>query len=365
MRILVHQLFTFSALSLFVSLASAQLTDLVGLTDFPAAIWPEDGIDSAPGVMPQELSETYVFVDLKNNEYIVVYPVALEEEEKEEEQEQQGQQARGRGRGGQQEQEEKVEVEKESTGPVPLKITHYDLLRDVEPAVTLMVSAQGPDEYRYTYTLANGPDAGQSIDQWAMVVPPAASLEGIKNPAGWFGIFQPDRNFKLKNPEWISNGAAAVWSYEKQENVVEPGGVMTGFQFDSTLRPGFTVGFFREAESTGAKVATSGYVPDVVKEQMNRLLVLEYNSKTVLTIGPKFDGQVTLDLIAADFIQGIFTLSRMGILDLASEFVRTTLNELTGVQSGSDSSSLSLTELPTSQIETEILNALKVSLQID
>ena len=62
----------------------------------------------------------------------------------------------------------------------------------------------------------------------------------------------------------------------------------TGFQIESDLRPGFTIGFFRQSESVGARIATSGYVPDIVKEQMDRLLVLEYNSKTVLMIGPKY-----------------------------------------------------------------------------
>ena len=376
MRLGTNRLLTLIALLVFASFATGQQADLVGLTDFPVPAWPEGGIDPEPGVMPPEFSETYVFVDLENNEYIVAYPVALEEEEEEEEQEQvqqqqqqqQGQQARGRGRGGQQQQQEEAEEpeeEPEDTGPVPLKITHYDLLRAVDPAVTLAVSEIGSDRYRYAYTLANSPGAKQSIDQWAMVMPPASAGDAIKHPEGWFGIVQPERTYKLKNPEWIPNGAGAVWSYQNPENVIKPGDVATGFELESDLRPGFTVGFFREAESTGVKVATSGYVPDVVKEQMDRLLILEYNSKTVLTIGPKFHSNAGAVAIAQDFIQGIFTLSRMGVLDLGSEFVRTTLNELTGIRPGTDGSSIRLTASASSRVESEILNALKVSLGTD
>ena len=394
MKIGTKKLLTLIVLLVFAGFATGQQADPVGLTDFPVPAWPEGGIDPEPGVMPPEFSETYVFVDLANNEFVVAYPIALEEAEEEEEQEQaqqqqqqQGQQARGRGRGrggqqpatqgrgrggrggrgGQQQPEEAEEPEEEpeDTGPVPLKITHYDLLRAVEPAVTLDVSEIGADRYRYAYTLANGPGAKQSIDQWAMVMPPAAAGDAIKHPEGWFGIVQPERTYKLKNPEWIPNGAGAVWSFQNPENVIKPGAVATGFELESELRPGFTVGFFREAESTGVKVATSGYVPDVVKEQMDRLLILEYNSKTVLTIGPKFDSNVATDAIAQDFVQGIFTLSRMGVLDLGSEFVRTTLNELTGIGPGTDGSSIRLTASASSRVETEILNALKVSLGTD
>ena len=378
MRIGTKRLLALIALLVFAGFATGQQADPVGLTDFPVPAWPEGGIDPEPGVMPPEFSETYVFIDLENNEYIVAYPLALEEEEEEEEEEQQaqqqqlqqqqGQQARGRGRGGQrqpQEEPEEPEEEPEDTGPVPLKITHYDLLRGVEPAVTLAVSEIGSDRYRYAYTLANSPGARQSIDQWAMAMPPAAALDAIKHPEGWFGIVQPERTFKLKNPEWIPNGAGAVWSFQNPEDVINPGDVATGFELESELRPGFTIGFFREAESTGVKVATSGYVPDVVKEQMDRLLILEYNSKTVLTIGPKFDSSAGADAIAQDFIQGIFTLSRMGVLDLGSEFVRTTLNELTGIRPGTDGSSIRLTASAGNRVETEILNALKVSLGTD
>jgi len=345
--------------------------------------------------MPPEHSEDYVFVDLANNEFVVAYPVSLEEEEEEEEEEapqqaqqqQQGQQqarGRGRGRGGQQaepqgrgrgrggrgrggqqqaEAEEAEEEEPEEEVPVPLKVTRYELLRNVEPDVQVSVTPVGGNRYLYSYTLANAPAAEQSIDQWAMVLPEQSGGATIQGPEGWLGIVQPNRSFKLKDPDWIENGSGALWSFQKPENVVEPGDVATGFSVESQLRPGFTLGFFRQAESVGAKVATSGYVPDVVKKQMDELLVFEYNSKTVLLIGPKFDQDADAHTIAEDFIQGIFTLSRMGALNLNSDFVRTTLAELTGVEPGA--SSVRLTAEADTRIETEVLSALKASLGIE
>ena len=374
--------------------ALAQQRDIVGLTDFPVPAWPEGGIDPEPGVMPPEHSEDYVFVDLANNEFVVAYPVSLEEEEEEEEeapqqaqQQQQGQQqarGRGRGRGGQQaepqgrgrgrggrgrggqqqtEPEEAEAEEPEEEVPVPLKLTRYELLRNVEPDVQVSVTTVDGNRYLYAYTLANAPAAEQSIDQWAMVLPGQSGGATIQGPEGWLGIVQPNRTFKLKDPDWIENGSGALWSFQRPENVVEPGDVATGFSVESQLRPGFTLGFFRQAESVGAKVATSGYVPDVVKKQMDELLVFEYNSKTVLLIGPKFDQDADAHTIAEDFIQGIFTLSRMGALNLNSDFVRTTLAELTGVEPGA--SSVRLTAEADTRIETEVLSALKASLGIE
>lgn len=327
-------------------MALAQQSDLVSLTDFPVPAWPEDGV-----VGPD--TEDYVFIDLANNEYIIAYPASLEEEEDA------GDDAEEADAEGEEEDAE----EEEDEGPPPMRITHYDLLRDVQPAVTATVTDSGSGRYRYAYSVANGPVAGQSIDQWAMVLPDEGRATTIEQPEGWFGVIQPGRSFRLKDPSWIANGAGAVWSFELPENVIEPGTVGTGFELESTLRPGFTVGYFREAESTGAKVATSGYVPDVVREQMNQILVLEYNSKTVLTIGPKFSSDTGASTIAEDFIQGIFTLSRMGALDLGSDFVRTLLNDLTGVQPGQNN--VRLTATASSRVETEVLNALRVSLGIN
>ncbi len=320
-------------------MALAQKSDLVALTDFPVPAWPEDG-DVGPD------TEDYVFVDLANNEFIVAYPASLEEEEGDEEEE-----------------PEEAEEEAEDEGPPPMRITHYDLLRDVQPALTTTVTDAGSGRYRYAYSVANGPGASQSIDQWALVLPEEGRNSTIQHPEGWFGVIQPNRSFRLKDSTWMPNGAGAIWSFELTENVIEPGTVGTGFELESGLRPGFTVGYFREAESTGAKVATSGYVPDVVKEQMDLILALEYNSRTILMIGPKFDSDADAKAIAEDYIQGIFTLARMGILDLGSDFVRTTLNELTGVEAGS--SGARLTATANSRVEIEVLNALKTSLGID
>lgn len=303
----------------------AQQQDVVSLSDFPVPAWPQDG------KVPPELKDKYVFIDLAKNEYVVAYP-------------------------------ENLGTETFATNPGALKINRYELLRNTAPSISLAVTSTPAGKFKYAYTISNGATAKQSIDQLIVVLPEAAAKDAIVHPEGWMAIVQKGRNFKLKDPQWLKNGAAAVWSFHKIEQTIQPGASKTGFELESELRPGFTVAYVRKAESVDVKVATHGNVPKDVKDQLDQLLAIEYNSKTVLTLGPKFDKSADDHTIAGDFIQGIFTLSRAGILELNSEFVRTTLNELTGIQPGAKAA-LKLTVPARPGAEMQVLNALKVSLR--
>src|SRR5262249_55558588 len=155
------------------------------------------------------------------------------------------------------------------------------------------------------------------------------------------------------NPEWIHNGAAAVWSFEKDAEVIQPGSTKKGFELESELKPGFTVGYLRKAASVAAVVATSGNVPKAVKDQLDSLLTVEYNSETVLTLGPKFDKAVDDRTVALDFIEGIGFLNRSGALDPNSEFVKNALSELKGISPGASGSALKLASQARTPVETQ------------
>jgi hypothetical protein len=110
-------------------------------------------------------------------------------------------------------------------------------------------------------------------------------------------------------------------------------------------------------------VAVSGNIPNVVKDQRDQLLALEYNSKTVLMLGPKFTRDTDDRTIASDFLQGITFLGRTRALNPDSDFVKTTLSELNRfVNSGPP---IRLTVQPRGEAETEVFNALKVSLNLN
>src|SRR5262249_52126858 len=136
-------------------------------------------------------------------------------------------------------------------------------------------------------------------------------------------------------------------------------------EIESDLKPGFTVGYFRKAASVASVVATSGNVPKPVKDQLDELLTLEYNSKTLLMIGPKFDRAVDDRTVALDFIEGINFLGRSKALDPNSEFVKTVLGELKDIRPGVGGPPVKLTAQARTPVEAEVLNALKLSLRIN
>jgi hypothetical protein len=312
---------------LFPSSSAGQKSETAALADFPVPTWPADGN------IPAELKNKYVFVDLEKNEYVLAYPSNL------------GTPAF------------------EKDGPAPLKIARYELLRNVDPDVAVEVTRSGSGKVKYAYTVTNRAAAKQSIDQWLLVVPLQAAGDSINHPAGWFSILQKGRTFKLKNPEWIRGGAAAVWSFEKDTEVIQPGSTKKGFEIESNLKPGFAIGYFSRAESVAATVATSGNIPKAVKDQLDPLLSIEYNSKTVLTIGPKFDKAVDDRTVALDFIEGINSLSRSGALDANSEFVKNTLSDLKGIAPSAGGAAVKLTAQARTPMETEVLNALRAALR--
>src|SRR6266478_3607003 len=105
MRVVKNTIFLIITLFIAdVAVAQPQPQDVVGLTDFPAPAWP------ANGVVPAELKDKYVFIDLAKNEYIVAYPENL------------------------------ASATFEKDGPGALKIIRLELLRNVQPSVTVAIS---------------------------------------------------------------------------------------------------------------------------------------------------------------------------------------------------------------------------------
>lgn len=312
---------------MLVSLAGpseAQERETPGLTDFPVPAWPKDG------VIPEAMKDKYVFIDLETNQYVLTYP-------------------------------ENVGTESfEKDGPGPRKMARYDLMRNVEPAISVALTPLAEGKFRYVYTVANAASAKQPLDQFGLVLPAQGAETVIRAPEGFYSIVQKSRQFKLRYPEWIRSGSFALWSFAKPEAILQAGASRTGFELESDLKPGFTVGYFRRGGHVDAKVATSGNVPKPVKDQLDPLLVLEYDSKTLLTIAPKFEKAAEFHVIAADFAQGIELLARMGALTNGSDFVRTTLAELRRIQPGA-ASGVTFTATPGTPLETEILSALKLA----
>ncbi len=113
-RILVLMIILLSA-----QIVSAQQQETAGLTDFPVPAWPANGVVGA------DMKDHYVFIDLKKNEYVLAYPENL------------------------------GSATFDKDGPGTVRTARYELLRNVEPAATVAVTAVNPQKYRYVYTIAD------------------------------------------------------------------------------------------------------------------------------------------------------------------------------------------------------------------
>jgi hypothetical protein len=356
----------FLIIVLFTVVCMAQQPATVGLPDFPVPAWP------ANGVVPADMKDKYVFVDPAKNEYIVAFPENL------------------------------GSTDYEKDGPGAMKVNRFELLRNVEPVVNTTIAPMNGGKLRYTYEVANGSTAKQTIDQWSLIIPQAANTSTIKFPEGWMAVVQLERSFKVPDPDWIRTGAAAVWSFKKPEQVIQAGDKKTGFILESDLRPGFTLGYFRKAESVDVTVAAAGNnlpaVPgaaaggrggrggrgapapetppvdpelqkaaqervEALKDQIDEILMPEYNSKTVLMIGPKFEKDTDAKTVAADFVRGLTLLSQTGGVDANSDFVKDMLEQLKAVESSGNTSAFKPMAQPKTPAETQVFNAFKVSLQ--
>jgi len=336
--------------------------------DYPVPLWP------STGVIPPDLKSHYVFVDAAKNEFVVAYPENL------------------------------GSPNFEKDGPSTRQVSRYKLQMYVDPRVSVAIAASAGGKFRYAYTVADGPAAKGSVDQWALTMPEAAGTSAAKFPTGWFGVVQKSRKMALGN-DWIKSGSAAVYSFDKVSEQIKPGSKKSGFELESDLKPGFTLGFFRQAENTEAQLQQSGNIPTIIvknatppptpgaaaeggrgggggfggaqtpagataawqpiKDDVEKLMRIEYNSKPALTLGPKFDKSASDAVIAADFQQGITMLSKSGVLTADSAFVKSTLAELDTYVKAGGSGPLKLSGQPKTEAETEVFNAMKISLHLN
>ena len=119
MRVVLRSSFFLLCVLLWLPVSSSgQKPETAALADFPVPAWPADG------TIPPALKNKYVFVDLEKNEYVLAYPSNL------------GTPAF------------------DKDGPAALKISRYELLRNVDPEVVVEVILDAARAYRPRQELA-------------------------------------------------------------------------------------------------------------------------------------------------------------------------------------------------------------------
>src|SRR5262249_16563743 len=109
--------------------------------------------------------------------------------------------------------------------------------------------------------------------------------------------------------------------------------------------------------------ATAAWEP--IKRDVEKLLQFEYKSKALLTLAPKFVKNESEKTIAADYLEGVSTLTKRGGLSADSEFAKTAISELDTYVKAGGSGPLKLSAQPKGDVETQIFNAMKLSLHLN
>lgn len=240
------------------------------------------------------------------------------------------------------------------------------LLNQARPHVTVEISLDIDRTFKYVYTVANGPDAGNAIGHFSIVgysndkgpemqhEPPQADEEKrwqvLLQQKPWTLIAQ-----QVKLPG-APTGAYLGWFRNELRNRIDPGQSLGGFLIQSSLRPGFTTGFV----STGHQWELDPNWGDEVFLQLRFLNRTEWRDQPLLTLGPRYTSETGRQAIAQEFLAGLEQWIKDGNLAADSPFVRHLAADLrTTAETGEAKA-----ELPeaTSEYERMLLNALHLTL---
>jgi hypothetical protein len=136
-------------------------------------------------------------------------------------------------------------------------------------------------------------------------------------------------------------------------------GAATDFTLITQARPGFTTA---STEHFPHLNLTDEW-PEEILDQLGPVLDLKWIAKNIITLGPRYDPDEPASRIASDYIVGIQELIRIHRLEPGSPFLKEAIANLDSISAGS-STLIPFTQKPHSELEAEILTALKLSLHV-
>jgi hypothetical protein len=300
-----------------------------------------------PGsVVPPELSGKLLFFDPESRELVISYP-------------------------------DNVADPNFALNPGPRTVVRTKLKKDIRVLAFVAIAKDVMGSYGYSYTLANQLDAKQGVSHFSLPVPsPGSNL-----PAGAVSseIVTQNAPSILGNASgWTSRLTSAdrgvvqlEWSTTTGEGL-PPGGLASGFNASSALKPGFVHAIVRGFSGLPLTISN---LPLPVQQSLVDLENSGYNQQVLMTLGPQFSASTNLIAIAANFLEGIATLKHHGYLDSASPFVQEATVTLTqfleGTRFGSNGPaadykgpSLVVGQRPIGPLESQIYEAMKLSLDL-
>jgi len=247
----------------------------------------------------------------------------------------------------------------------------------VSPMLYVTLSSDGASRIVYNYSMVNQAAASRNIAEWSVPVPvpsstlPAAAVgnaavvddtPAVSPPGGWSSsVAPPVRGISL-----------VTWSRGSGPGIA-PNSSLSGASISSPLLPGFAR-LSVSGDIAGAD-ASQLNLPPAVSDALTQLEATGFNQVTVLSLAPRFVPGTNKLTIVADFFQGISTLTRAGYLDAGSGFVKEATSALSaylaGTQTAADGPasdysgpSLAIQSRPSSPLESQIYQAMRLSLGI-
>lgn len=211
------------------------------------------------------------------------------------------------------------------------------------PSLTVGIT-KTDGSFNYEYRLANLKGAKQTLGTWVLPLPFKTSAEVIASPGGWRGSeANPDESIQAGNLRAITGsgdqGRAQLlratmikrkidW-FSQNDPGVARNAVLGLYKVRSKALPGIVVSYFEGDSLIGAD---SSWPPNVL-DQLLALNWTENDSVSLLTIGPKFDPNLSRSAIAKDYlgvIDGAIKQKRIR----TSAFLVEAISRLTVMSSG-------------------------------
>ena len=302
--------------------------------------YPQDG------QIPPQYANQYVFADPLTEDYIISYP-------------------------------ENLGTPEFAQNPGRRITARVERAIHIAPEISVE-TRRNEGKYLYEYSIKNGPGARQTIKRFMISLPMLDETEPIAEPAGWIHgklnqLARSNSPAPTPVPAILENADLGIsWMVVGQPHTMAAQGAgARGFKILSPNKPGFVPVFVYGA----AKVlAVPGELPDEVSSQLKPLMGVA-DSKSVMTLGPRFKPDTHKVIIVSDLLSGINRLTSAHKLDADSPFLKEAVTALRGYMQAAEAAgetpleefngpAIQVNTSPAPGLETEIYDAMKLSLDL-
>jgi hypothetical protein len=233
----------------------------------------------------------------------------------------------------------------------------------VDPVVTFKVASAIDGSFHYTYDVANGSRARQSIQKVGLVTFSDSSPRASR--LNWTANVTQHSERDLDTP--TTGGAVIDWTSINAGLSIAPGSTTEGFAIDSTSLPGFINMTFQGRSQSGQYSPEAvASLPKEVGDQLARVFNAGRDAQSRMVIGPRFAKGTSQSTITQNYLFGLQMLVLRRELDPNSHFIQRARQILTAQlysqdQMRLDAASLDFTKEAKPGLETAIANALEVA----